>query len=295
MKNKFLEENAPFEKEKNSEEWGRDGLKTKLHAAEELLAKEHQEWKKMCDNDNKWMYVACTKITNLEAEIVTLKGMVEEAQANKERVEVEVNAQIVNKSKDLAAKDVEIAELKRRLFEAHEKSESLEIDLAAEKVKADTAEEARKAAEEARNISTSALNVAQNNYVEAQSIVDMLVSKSEWMRNHGVAALDQEVAALTDAARAIGYCGGYLECTQHVEEVLGQHFGTRHCSVTDQADEVHSQAEEFYDHLSLPVMELVTEALKHDDYVARLKSILTVPETVELLDEEETTSDGGDE
>ncbi|KAM0041295.1 hypothetical protein Hdeb2414_s0011g00364691 [Helianthus debilis subsp. tardiflorus] len=247
----------------------------------------------MCDNYNKWMYVACTKITNLEAEIVTLKGMVEEAQANKERVE------------DLAAKDVEIAELKRRLFEAHEKSESLDIDLAAEKVKADTAEEARKAAEEVRNISTSALNVAQNNYAEAQSVVDMLVSKSEWMRNHGAAAvansilnatkLDQEVAALTDAVRAIGHRDGYLECAQHVEEVLGQHFGTRHYSVTDQADEVLSQAEEFYDHLFLPVMELVTEALKHDDYVARLKSILTVLETVELLDVEETAGDGSDE
>ncbi|KAJ0539048.1 hypothetical protein HanHA300_Chr08g0281861 [Helianthus annuus] len=189
MKNTFLEEKASFEKEKKSEKWGCDALKTKLPAAEERMAKERQEWKKICDNDNKQMYVARTKITNLEAEIVKLKGKVEEAQADRERVEVELNAQIVNKNKDLAAKDVEIMELKCRLFEAHEKSESLEIDLAAEKVKADTAEEARKATEEASNISTSALNVAQNNYAEAQSIVDTFVSESEWMRNHGIAAV----------------------------------------------------------------------------------------------------------
>ncbi|KAJ0836614.1 hypothetical protein HanRHA438_Chr16g0768991 [Helianthus annuus] len=238
------------------------------------------------------MYVAPTKITNLEVEIVTLKG------------KVELNAQIVNKNKDLASKDVEIAELKRRLFGAHEKSESLEIDLAAEKVKDDTTEKARKAAEEARNISTSALNVVQNKYAEAQSIVDTLVSESEWMRNQGVAAvansilnateLDQAVAALTDAARAVRHRGGYLECARHVEEALGQHFGTRHCYVTDQSDEVLSQAEEVYDHLSLPVMELVTEVLKHDDYVVWLKSILVPPETVELSDEEEAAGDGGD-
>ncbi|KAJ0764971.1 hypothetical protein HanPI659440_Chr08g0298241 [Helianthus annuus] len=179
MKNTFLVEKASFEKEKKSEKWGRVALKTKLHAAEEPMAKERQEGKKICDNDNKQMY-----------------GKVEEAQADRERVEVELNAQIVNKNKDLAAKDVEITELECRLYEAHEKSESLEIDLAAEKVKADTAEEARKAAEEAGNISTSALNVAQNNYAEAQSIVDTLVSESEWMRNHGIAAVSVSFFAL---------------------------------------------------------------------------------------------------
>ncbi|MFS7961292.1 hypothetical protein Hanom_Chr08g00713251 [Helianthus anomalus] len=109
------------------------------------------------------------------------------------------------------------------------------------------------------------------------------------MRNHGVAAvansilnameLDQAVAALTDVACA----------------ALHQHFGAHHCSVTDQADEMLARAKEVYDKLSLPVMDLVVEALKHDDYVARLKSILMVPETVELSDEEETAGGGGGE
>ncbi|KAJ0632605.1 putative ENTH domain-containing protein [Helianthus annuus] len=84
------------------------------------------------------------------------------------------------------AKDVEIAELKRHLQEQVDKSESLEIDLEAEKVKATTAEEAKQKAEEVRDISTTALNVAQNNYSEAQSIVDTLVSEADWLRGKGI-------------------------------------------------------------------------------------------------------------
>ncbi|KAM0042760.1 hypothetical protein Hdeb2414_s0010g00333571 [Helianthus debilis subsp. tardiflorus] len=145
--------------------------------------------------------------------------------------------------KDLTGKDAEIAELKHRLFEAQEKNESLEIDLPAEKVNADTSEEARKAVEEGRKISTSAVNVALTNYAEAQSIVDTLLSDSEWMREHGVAyvansilnatELDKVVAALTDATRAVGHRAGYVECTNPVETKQKQHFGTSHCSVTD--------------------------------------------------------------
>ncbi|KAM0014046.1 hypothetical protein Hdeb2414_s0039g00735651 [Helianthus debilis subsp. tardiflorus] len=149
------------------------------------------------------MYTAHTKITNLEAEVASLKEKYEEAKTDRER------AEILSKDRDLAGKDAEIAELKRSLFEAQEKNESLEIDLATEKVKVDTAEEARKAAEETRKISISALNVAHTNYVEAQSIVaNSILNATE---------LDQAVAALTDAARAVGHRGGYLECTRHVE------------------------------------------------------------------------------
>ncbi|KAF5767050.1 hypothetical protein HanXRQr2_Chr15g0722651 [Helianthus annuus] len=65
----------------------------------------------------------------------------------------EVKAQLFGKDKDLAAKDVEIEELKRRLQEQVDKSESLEIDLEAKKGKAASSEEARQKAEEARTIS----------------------------------------------------------------------------------------------------------------------------------------------
>ncbi|MFS8034394.1 hypothetical protein Hanom_Chr17g01580651 [Helianthus anomalus] len=189
------------------------------------------------------MYAARSKIADLEAEIATLKWKVEEAQVDKGRVEVELNAFVANMDKDLAAKDVQIAELKCRLFEDHDKNESLEIDHEAERVKAETTEEAKKKVEEARAISTSALNVAQNNYAEAQTIIDTLVAESEWMRSRGVAAitnsilhateLDGAVAALIDASRAVGHRDGYLECAQHVEEAFGQQFDIHHCSVTD--------------------------------------------------------------
>ncbi|KAM0035118.1 hypothetical protein Hdeb2414_s0015g00442651 [Helianthus debilis subsp. tardiflorus] len=125
-------------------------------------------------------------------------------------------------------------------------------------------------------MSTTALNVAQNNYPEAQVIVDMLVYEAEWMRGTGVLLmansilnafeLDGAVAALIDASHAVGHRGGYIECAQHVEEALGQEFDVSHCSVTDQADAALAHAEKVYDHLSLPVMDLVTEALKHDDW-----------------------------
>ncbi|MFS7911773.1 hypothetical protein Hanom_Chr02g00122051 [Helianthus anomalus] len=108
--------------------------------------------------------------------------------------------------------------------------------------------------------------------------------------------LDGAVAALIDASRAVGHRGGYLECVQHVEEVFGQEFDTSHCSVTTQTDAELARAEKAYDHLSLPMMDLVAEALKHDDWCQRLKAILDPPETVELSDEEEPAGDddGGD-
>ncbi|KAM0003136.1 hypothetical protein Hdeb2414_s0017g00503011 [Helianthus debilis subsp. tardiflorus] len=141
MKNTFAEEMASFEAERKSKEWGREGLKSKLQAAEELLSKERAEWKKVCEKDNQRMYVARSKIIELEAQIATLKGKVEEVQADKDRVEAELNAR---KDKELAAKDVEIAKLKHRFFEAHHKNESLEVDLEAERVKFETAEERRR-------------------------------------------------------------------------------------------------------------------------------------------------------
>ncbi|KAF5805758.1 hypothetical protein HanXRQr2_Chr05g0213261 [Helianthus annuus] len=250
------------------------------------------------------MYAARAKITELEGQVAELKGKVEDVQADREHVEAMLKAQVCSKDKDLAAKDVEIAELKRLLQEQVDKSESLEIDLEAEKGKAACVEEAKQKAEEAQDVSTSALNIAQNNYSEAQGIVDTLVAEAEWVRGRGIVLmansilnageLDGVVAALIDASCAVGHCGGYLECAQHVEEAMGQEFDVSHCSVTDQADAELARAEGAYDHLSLPVMDLVAEALKHDDWCQRLKAILDPPETVELSDEEEPTGNDDD-
>ncbi|KAF5809655.1 hypothetical protein HanXRQr2_Chr04g0159781 [Helianthus annuus] len=299
----FDEERAKFEADKKAEEWGREGLQKKLHNVEEQLAKEKAEFKRICAQDNERTYALRQKIVALEAKVADLTSKVEEAQGEKtakQQMEIELTeakVQLSNKDKDLHAKDVEIAELKRRLNEQIDRCESLEIDLEAEKVKAADAEEARA-------VSTAALNVAQTNYSEAQGIVDTLVSEAEWMRTRGVVLvansilnaneLDRAVAALTDAARAVGHRGGYLECADHVEQMLGQEFDTSHCSVTERADAALASAENSYDNLSLPIMELVVESLKKDDWCQRLKAILDPPVTVELSDEEPAGDDGGD-
>ncbi|KAJ0615233.1 hypothetical protein HanIR_Chr02g0071781 [Helianthus annuus] len=124
------------------------------------------------------------------------------------------------------------------------------------------------------------------------------------MRSRGVALMANSilnasemgaaVATLIDASRAVGHRGGYLECAQHVEEAFGQEFDVSHCSVTDQADAALARAEGVYDHLSLHVMDLVTEALKHDDWCSRLKAILDPPQTMELSDKEETAGEDDD-
>ncbi|KAJ0850767.1 hypothetical protein HanPSC8_Chr13g0584681 [Helianthus annuus] len=297
------EERAKFEADKRAEAWGREGLQKKLHNVEEQLAKEKADFKRICAQDNERAYAARQKIVDLEAKVADLTSKVEEAQgekAAKQQVEVElseVKLQLSSKDRDLHAKDAEIAELKRRLNEQIDRCESLEIDLEAERVKAATAEEARA-------VSTAALNVAQTNYSEAQGIVDTLVSEAEWMRTRGVVLvansilnageLDRSVAALTDAARAVGHRGGYLECADHVEQMLGQEFDISHCSVTEHADAALASAENSYDNLSLPIMELVVESLKKDDWCQRLKAVLDPPVTVELSDEEPAGDDGGD-
>ncbi|KAF5816363.1 hypothetical protein HanXRQr2_Chr03g0133531 [Helianthus annuus] len=296
------EERAKFEADKRAEEWGREGLQKKLHNVEEQLAKEKAEFKRICAQDNERAYAARQKIVDLEAKVADLTSKVEEAQgekAAKQQVEVELSAakvQLSSKDRDLHAKDVEIAELKRRLNEQIDRCESLEIDLEAERVTAATAKEARA-------VSTAALNVAQTNYSEAQGIVDTLVSEAEWMRTRGVVLvansilnageLDRAVAALTDAARAVGHRGGYVECASHVEQMLGQEFDISHCSVTEHADAALAGAENSYDNLSLPIMDLVVESLKKDDWCQRLKAVLDPPVTVELSDEP-AGDDGGD-
>ncbi|KAM0015456.1 putative microtubule-associated protein 7 family [Helianthus debilis subsp. tardiflorus] len=297
------EEKAKFEADKKAEEWGREGLQKKLHNVEEQLAKEKAEFKRICAQDNERAYALRQKVVDLEAKVADLTTKVEEAQGEKtakQQMEVELSqakVQLSNKDKDLQAKDVENAELKRRLNDQIDKCESLEIDLEAEKVKAADAEEARA-------VSTAALNVAQTNYSEAQGIVDTLVSEAEWMRTRGVVLvansilnageLDRAVAALTDAARAVGHRGGYLECANHVEQMLGQEFDISHCSVTEHADAALASAENSYDNLSLPIMDLVVESLKKDDWCQRLKAVLDPPVTVELSDEEPAGDDGGD-
>ncbi|KAM0062376.1 hypothetical protein Hdeb2414_s0004g00147441 [Helianthus debilis subsp. tardiflorus] len=132
------------------------------------------------------------------------------------------------------------------------------------------------------------------NASEMDAAVAALIDASHAVSILNASEMDAAVAALIDASRAVTHRGGYLECAHHVEEAFGQEFDISHCSVIDQADATLARAEEVYDQLSLPMMDLVTEASKHDDWCSRLKAILDPPQTVELLDEEEPTGGDGD-
>ncbi|KAJ0821503.1 hypothetical protein HanPSC8_Chr16g0721001 [Helianthus annuus] len=146
-------------------------------------------------------------------------------------VQEELKQQLVSKDRDMAGKDVENAELKHPLRESQGKAESLEIDLEAEKQKAETADEARK-------VTQVALDIAQDNYAEVQSTFEPLVNNLEWLQQYGVAhaanavlnsiELDQSVAALTVATRHMGHRDGYIECVSHVEAMLKVKWDDRH-------------------------------------------------------------------
>ncbi|KAF5818328.1 hypothetical protein HanXRQr2_Chr02g0063801 [Helianthus annuus] len=94
----FDEEKAKFEADRKSEQWGRESLKGKLRAAEDLLAKEKAEFKRLCEKDNQRAFAARNKITKLEGKVVELTAKLEDAQAAqaaKEQAEVRETSLLV--------------------------------------------------------------------------------------------------------------------------------------------------------------------------------------------------------
>ncbi|KAJ0809883.1 hypothetical protein HanPI659440_Chr01g0020341 [Helianthus annuus] len=259
-KAQLAKDKEDFEQKKRSEEWGLKGLKKKLQVSEDTLAEERRKWRVACENENKRMFAVRTENSNLKARVEELK-----------------------KSE---------ADYKDKYEEAKSHRERVEIL----QVKAKTAEAAHK-------VSHAALNMAQENYAEVQSTVEPLITDLGWMQHYGVVhiantilnvtELYRVVVALTMVARVAGHHVGYVECATHVEKALRTQFGTRHCSVNEGAEEGLIKAEENYDNLALPVIDLVTEALKHDDYVARLRAIFEPPETVQLTDDDDEADDDG--
>ncbi|KAM0050100.1 hypothetical protein Hdeb2414_s0008g00293711 [Helianthus debilis subsp. tardiflorus] len=162
-------------------------------------------------------------------------------------LQVESDQKLIDKDKNLACKDVVIVEFQCRLREVQEaleaerqRGDSLEVGIAAEKVKLESTEEARK-------VSQAALNLAQDNYAKVQATVEPLINDLSWLQNYGVAhiansilnstELDREVVALIVASQAVGHRAGYVECAAHVETAFHTHWGTLHCFVNEQADD----------------------------------------------------------
>ncbi|KAM0055373.1 hypothetical protein Hdeb2414_s0006g00205321 [Helianthus debilis subsp. tardiflorus] len=86
----FAEEKSKFESDRKSEEWDREGLRGKLRTAEELLSKECEEYKRICEKDNQRSYATCNKITELEGKVAELTGKVEDSQATKKIAEADL-------------------------------------------------------------------------------------------------------------------------------------------------------------------------------------------------------------
>ncbi|KAJ0726476.1 hypothetical protein HanPI659440_Chr12g0470781 [Helianthus annuus] len=117
------------------------------------------------------------------------------------------------------------------------------------------------------------------------------------MQHHGVAhitnsilKIDKVAAVLTMAAWAAGYRAGYVECATHVEEVLQRHFGTVIVLFLTRERKGCSEPKRIMITFLCP-----TEALKHDDFVPRLRSIFVPEETVQLTDDEDDADDDGAE
>ncbi|MFS8003739.1 hypothetical protein Hanom_Chr13g01217441 [Helianthus anomalus] len=245
----------------------------------------------------------CAEILQVFIVSICAKQITETERLNKLLiVHVELEEQLVSKDRYMVGKDVEIVELKCRLRESEkelegekQKAESLEIDLEAERLKSESAEEARKFIQ-------AAIDVAQDKYAEVQATVEPFVNYLEWLQQYGIVhvanlvlnsiELDRAVATHTITPFNVGHCDGYTECASDDEVALHVQWGTRNCSVNEGAEKGLRQDEENYDNLSLPVKDLVSDALKHDDYVMHLKAIFEVPEAQELFDGDD--DDAGD-
>ncbi|KAJ0596417.1 hypothetical protein HanRHA438_Chr04g0167661 [Helianthus annuus] len=228
---------ADFEKEKKLEEWGLQGVKLKLSESKDTLAKDRCKWRVASERENQRMFAARTEITNLKARVEELtkseedfKERYEEAKSHRERVENKSSSLTIRtwlaRSLRLLSSNVTCVSHNKRLRLKSKKGESLEIDLTTERVKA-------KSAEEARKVCRAALNVAQDNYSEVQSIVEPLINNLDWLQNYGIAhiansilnsaELYRVVVALTVAYRAVGHRAGYVECAAHVDTALATH------------------------------------------------------------------------
>ncbi|KAF5785510.1 hypothetical protein HanRHA438_Chr10g0441911 [Helianthus annuus] len=128
----------------------------------------------------------------------------------------------------------------------------------------------------------------------AESLVEPLTNNMLWMMYHGIinvansilnsTELDQSVAKLLVTARHDGYAQGYAECFQHVTNALKVNWDTSRSATSGvDTNAAFAAAKEEYNNLRLPMMDLVTDALQHENFVDQLKEIFP--------DEAETSGD----
>ncbi|KAJ0699993.1 hypothetical protein HanOQP8_Chr10g0362491 [Helianthus annuus] len=130
----------------------------------------------------------------------------------------------------------------------------------------------------------------------AESLVEPLTNNMLWMMYHGIinvansilnsTELDQSVAKLMVTARHDGNAQGYAECFQHVTNALKVNWDTSRSATSGvDTNAAFAAAKEEYNNLRLPVMDLVTDALQHENFVDQLKEIF--PDEAETLGDED--------
>ncbi|MFS7929914.1 hypothetical protein Hanom_Chr04g00338001 [Helianthus anomalus] len=87
--------------------------------------------------------------------------------------------------------------------------------------------------------------------------------------------LDQSVAMLMVTVRHDGYAQGYAECSQHVTNALKVNWDTSRSATSGVDTNAAFAAKEEYNNLRLLVMDLVTDALQHENYVDQLKEVFS--------------------
>ncbi|KAJ0735195.1 hypothetical protein HanPI659440_Chr11g0429261 [Helianthus annuus] len=130
----------------------------------------------------------------------------------------------------------------------------------------------------------------------AESLIEPLKNNMLWMQHHGIInvanailnsiELDQFVAKLMVTARHDGYAQGYAECSQHVTNALKVDWDTSQSATSGvNTNAVFATAKKEYNSLRIPVMDLVTNAQQHENYVDQLKEVF--PDEAETSDDED--------
>ncbi|MFS7912102.1 hypothetical protein Hanom_Chr02g00125921 [Helianthus anomalus] len=81
-----------------------------------------------------------------------------------------------------------------------------------------------------------------------------------------------------------GYAEGYTGCSQHVTSSMKFNWETSR-SATDGVDTsaAHAAAKDEYNNLRLPVIDLVTSALQHENYVDQLKEVFRMKRRLQIM------------
>ncbi|MFS7929079.1 hypothetical protein Hanom_Chr04g00328341 [Helianthus anomalus] len=84
----------------------------------------------------------------------------------------------------------------------------------------------------------------------------------------------------------------FQECVAHVGEALKVQWNEQYSAIYGKNTEgKFTSAQNTYDNIHLPVMDLVIEALKHDDFLDHLKLIFKPPTTTGVEEEGDQKGD----